>query len=194
MKNINPIPLNEIYDISILPYNKVRYEAHIISNGKQDVIYSDDWSDFGFKTLHRTDGPAYIEFNKDGLPIKIEFWQNGLLHRENEPAVIACFVNNFNKLYVQALRYYKNGMIHTYSEDKPMLLYDLQSNMLNEESYYKNGLLHNLNGPAIIKYNNSSYNGISISKHEEYYINNKKLSLEMYKKIIFKMKLDNIKD
>ena len=38
--------------------------------------------------LHRSDGPAIINFNKDGSVFNDLYFKNGKLHREDDPAAI----------------------------------------------------------------------------------------------------------
>ena len=88
-------------------------------------------------------------WNHAGLICKsIEWRKNGLLHREDGPAVV----------WSGGTYWYKNGLLHR--DNGPALETD------PTRSWYKNGVLHREDGPAY-----ESYNGKSLLR--EWYVDGK---------------------
>lgn len=86
--------------------------------------------------LHRDNNPAKIIYY-DRLGNKDLFWyQKGKLHRENAPAI-----ENWHKSWLSQEHWYLNGVLHR--ENEPAIK---SSNIF---AWYVNGLLHNENGPAM---------------------------------------------
>jgi hypothetical protein len=113
--------------------------------------------------VHREDGPAIIFFNGDKT-----WYKNGKFNRINGPSIE---LSNGTKCWCQ------NGRFHKI--DGPSIEYKDGS-----KYWFKNGLHHRIDGPAI-EYNNG---------HKAWYINDKKYTEEeFYKKIsqYFNIKLSN---
>jgi len=52
---------------------------------EKGIVETDDYNDFAGLTLHREDGPAYIE---NGNITHVSYWVNDSRHRLDGPAVI----------------------------------------------------------------------------------------------------------
>ena len=132
------------------------------SNGDiKKVVY------FKGNHIHRTDGPARIEFFENGNIKSESYWINGQIHRINMPAWIEyCENKNIAKeeYYINGLRYRVNG---------PSLIeYDYFGGITTKIYTNKFGEFHREDGPAMIFYDKGS-------KKEEYYINSQDLT-KMY--------------
>ena len=99
-----------------------------------NLLYVSIFKDKKMTKLHSYNGePAFIVY--DGTTIWKEIWyKNGLLHREDEPAIL---------WYDGYFEWYKNGLRHR--EDGPAILW---SDGYFE--WYKNGLRHREDGPACL--------------------------------------------
>ena len=108
------------------------------------------------KLIHRTNGPARIVKEKEGILGSLYYYQNGLLHRDNGPAVIC---DEFKKWYVNGLLHrdndkpaaefanetqiwYSRGVVHR-GNDKPAMIINKG---YNTEYWYVNGYLRRDNG------------------------------------------------
>ena len=120
--------------------------------------------------LHREDGPALEYFNGDKY-----YFVDGILHREDGPAV---FLDNENKELI------KLGIVSPDDEfSYGIREYYFKGSLHREDGpaieysdgekrYCINGGLHRDDGPAVIKGNHAEFwiNGKKISETDEYYV------------------------
>lgn len=93
--------------------------------------------------LHRENGPALIEIDKD---MKTEsHYKHGLLHREDGPAVIS-----YRGEEVFMEEWYRKGKFHR--ENGPAIVYRDSCNNSSGEAWYRKGKMHREDGPAKIDY------------------------------------------
>lgn len=97
---------------------------------QNDFLYKANYYQNGL--LHREDGPAAIDHYGGQY-----YYQNGRPHREGAPAVIS---HNGDQYYFQ------NGNLHRL--DGPAIIHNN-----GDQEYYQNDKLHRLDGPAIINTN-----------------------------------------
>ena len=130
-------------------------------------------------TYHREDGPAEIEYYKNGQKEYEAWYLNNKQHRKDGPAIIGYYNENGLKEYEA---WYLNDKYHR--EDGPAFIsYDLNDKIIFE-SYWQNGNRHRLDGPAVIDYHNP--------RCFEYWISGVKYSKTNYEKEIRKIKWQNI--
>lgn len=86
--------------------------------------------------LHRDNRPALINSHQE------VYFQHGAKHREGDlPAAIEFFINEEGKKEILCQEYFKEGKEHR--DSGPALMWNTGS-----YQYYEHGLLHNGNGPA----------------------------------------------
>jgi hypothetical protein len=109
-------------------YTRYRYDGLKVASNDLAVktVYENEGS------LHCLSGPA-IEY-VDGTQ---EWWVNGLLHREDGPAVIRKNLGNLDN------QWYLNGQLHR--ENGPAVEY-----ANGTEEWYREGKRHRIGGPAVI--------------------------------------------
>lgn len=139
--------------------------------------------------LHRTDGPALIEYDYDSKD-KNKIWQesyytNGKLHREGDYAALFSYNSNGRITEVQ---YYKNNKLHR-DVDYPAHITYYDNGNKKYEAYYVNGKLDRihennkndseeiLNLCSITYYPSESNKNGSIMK-KEYYKNDRIVKIE----------------
>jgi hypothetical protein len=121
--------------------------------------------------LHREDGPAGIQYNKDGHKMGERWYKNGQLHREDSPAEIRYGYNG--KIVYEA--WAKNGRTHR--ENGPAIINYWMNGLKSAEIWVYKNKLHRTDGPAVIEYD--LYGDIEL---EEYYVNNIKITKEEFLK------------
>lgn len=104
--------------------------------------------------------PAEIDIENDTY--KECYYKNGLLHREDGPAII---IKKNNKLICQ--KYYIDGKLN--NNNGPAII-EYDNDIITKKSFYRDGLCHNDDDkPAILIYNNDKKN---YHVKESYYFNN----------------------
>lgn len=164
-------------DIRETYFSNGHLKSQEIYNEKGELICQKTYYDTGLPEseawyqngeYHRTDGPAYVEYshnNDDGYHLYItKYYQHGILHNENGPAV------EINRDYEFESRYYINGLLHR--EDGPAITINRRFGPSYRE-HRVNGKLHRETGPA--KYEETSPGNILWG---EYYKDNKFLYKE----------------
>ncbi len=141
---------------------------------KKDEIIVENYYTNNVITQTKTINGRYHQIEESD---KISYYYDGLLHRENEPAVIECILNKKSKLW------YLNGILQKelcYDEDK-LITEELitsdgyEKNFYNDSSYKKiyfnkERKVHRNDEPAIIH----------IDGNKEWYINGKQVRVEKY--------------
>lgn len=116
----------------VTPGTRIDYMVHFGHNVRVNK-YGNAWTRNGI--IHRKDCPALIRTNGH-----VEWWVNGLRHRDGEPAVIG-LMGKF---------WYRRGMRHR--DDGPALQFNDGS-----EFWYRDGLRHRDDGPAFIYADGNKY-------------------------------------
>lgn len=112
--------------------------------------------------LHRRYGPAYIRHTtSNGIMARMEWYCNGILHRDKGPAVI---IGGITDCYT--LEWWVNGKRHRMgapavlivsnydygnkkkSKESKFTFHNEESKFAYHEEYFVNGLRHRCNGPA----------------------------------------------
>lgn len=113
-------------------------KVEIPSDGSSAVMITDKHGAVRFLNefgkLHR-EGDLPAEINHQGS----FYYQNGLLHRDNGPAIIG----NHQECY------FKYGMRHR-DGDLPAVIHYLGENEILSQEYYQNDVLHREHRPALI--------------------------------------------
>lgn len=109
--------------------------------------------------LHRDNGPAVIEYNKNYCVREIQYYQHGKLHRDNGPGEITCYPNN----QIASIAYYQHGKLHR--DNGPASIEYYENGNLMSESYFQDNNLHRIDAPACILYDEDG--NIEL---EEYYL------------------------
>ena len=125
--------------------------------------------------LHKDNGPAIIL--KGFFYYEFRWYQNGLLYNENGPTRFIYKRNLDNNFEIEFF-YNKNGVI-----DENYVKHYIKFNNNNkiikkEEKWYKNGKIHNINGPAFFKWDDD---GNLISK--KWYINGEEQENPRFKRV-----------
>lgn len=113
-------------------------------------------------TFHNENGPAFIEYYRNGKEKSIVYYIHGCIHNENGPAEIKYYHNGI----IQYEYYYINNNLHR--TNGPAKIKYFQDGTISKQTFYKNGKKHNQNGPAFQDF----YCGGRI-KEEQYCIENK---------------------
>lgn len=179
------------------------YPSYIKEDKDGNYYYCEYQQIFGKTSkLHRVNGPARIKIMDDVK--RLLYYENGLKHRLNKPAVIEennISIIKYKKDFNQTFIYYKNGYIYR-DEDKPAKIYvygkqkieywykngerhrdnlpaiiEVHNNKIVEQVYYQNDEIHRLDGPAIIK-----------PHYKLYVLFGKYMSPINYKIFLFKLK------
>ena len=97
--------------------------------------------------LHRTDGPALLEYHKSGFLWLKAYYHNGLSHKKVGPATITYKANG----KLSSEEYYIDGGLHR--EDGPATIeYFDHGDGIEWEAWYVNGSMHREDGPAELEY------------------------------------------
>lgn len=120
------------------------------------------------RNLHRTDGPALIEYNVLGGVYKEEWWYNGMLHRKNGPAIIEYYPSGKiirEKWYFYDICHrdgvgkkpfelwlYSSSSVNNTQKDRPAHVHYYEDGRVSKEEWWINGRLHRDSGPAEIDY------------------------------------------
>ncbi len=149
----------------------------LLGFAKSFIIY---FSDLDLDTIHRKNGPAWVEFNTSrNVPIAARFFNNGIAHRENGPQEIlfyACgsvrqevyrkygkiqrdgdkpsvisYWSFANPVVVQHESYYINGRWNRINDQPSTITYDSKGNVIMR-CWHRDGEKHRLGGPAQIDY------------------------------------------
>jgi len=107
-------------------------------------------------SLHRKNNSALIVYKtsaddkllKNGFFLKDEYYQNGINHRENGPAITHRFYSGNLKLH----EYRRHDLLHRVDGAARIKYWDNECNSIKMKEFYYLGQLHNLDGPAYIKY------------------------------------------
>ena len=113
--------------------------------------------------LHRTDGPACVEYCELTKLYSVSYYFEGKLHRDDGPARIQYFSNG----QVLQEEYYFQGEL--YRTDGPALIEYYDNGKIKLEMYYeKPGILHKEDGPAVVEYDRDGF-----IECEKFYIDSK---------------------
>ena len=108
-----------------------------------DIFHYMVWSD-GNNNIHNESGPGVVMYsmdeNRTPRVLQVQYWQNGVVHRDDGPAVI----------HPRQIEYYQNGKLHR--SNAPAVISDM-----GDQIWYVDGLLHREDGPAIIESNGDRY-------------------------------------
>jgi len=119
---------------------QIEYEYHPNKNVKSITYYKNN-------VKHREDGPAYVEYLKDGKTLQFErYFINGNLHRDSDAPAWISYSNG--DLYAE--QYYMHGVKHR--SGGPAFIQYLDQGEISREDYYRDGQLHRDDGPALILY------------------------------------------
>ena len=142
------------------------YPSYIKEDKDGNYYYCEYQQIFGKTSkLHRVNGPARVKIMSDVK--KILYYENGLKHRLNKPAIIEennISIIKYKKDFNQTFIYYKNGYIHR-DEDKPAKIHVYGKQKI--KYWYKNGERHRDNLPAIIEINNNKIVERVYCQHDE---------------------------
>jgi len=151
---------------------------YVVYTKELGKISTNNVEDFIFLTLHRTDGPAFIEYNTDyGTKSFEEWWVDRKKHRTDGPAVVSYDTNNQPLLQV----YYKDDKVHRIGG--PARIYHDNGRITTEE-WLVDDNLHRLDGPAIINYKDDG------SKEISFYIHNRLMSYTEFENAILQKKMN----
>lgn len=115
--------------------------ANSVRRNKRDPkIYTVDGK------LHRLDGPAQIDFYRDGGVHMEQWYYMGKRHRINGPSFIAYFRNGVVNYEI----WEQNGIKHR--DDGPADIIRYNNGRTKIETWVNNGIISNLFRPSIIKY------------------------------------------
>lgn len=119
-----------------------------IIRGAGDEIVSLEWLNEE-KLRDRSDGPASVVFHQ-GRVIVIEYYSNGIPHREDGPAIVH-FATHTNKMVALYEHWFRNGIEHR-GENLPSLIYRNSSGIVVQEDYRRDGEFHrDGKEPSLIK-------------------------------------------
>lgn len=117
--------------------------------------------------LHRTDGPAKVEYYDNGQISLEEHHINGLIHRDDGPAVEQYFVSGERS----SVTYYKNGKPHNENGAAHVRYYE--SGATERYEYWLNHQRHSVDGPAVITFYDSGKYHEFKPKSKTYYVDYK---------------------
>ena len=156
---------------------QIEYEYHPNKNVKSITYYKNN-------VKHREDGPAYVEYLKDGKTLHCEkFFVNGKLHRDvDAPALIIYMSPNYTYYRDEDQQpprrlevYYKHDIKHRSKGPAEIEYY--HAGRIDHEIYIRDGLRHRVDGPAVIFY---EYHGGDLPEIDSvrYWVNGKGLILK----------------
>lgn len=96
--------------------------------------------------VHRLDGPARIIRDKNGNVDREEWWKNGLLHREDGPAIVT---NYQSGAFGYCHKWFREGRLHR--ERGPAIIDVGEQGYPLRQEWHQNGLPHRIGGPAIVR-------------------------------------------
>lgn len=113
-----------IYDVSGQVINKLHYrDGQFCMN-----IYSQS----GFR--HNVNGPAYIEWYRNGQIYHIEYWQNGVIHSCLYDGI--AYMNWYSTGQIYRISYLQNGKYHNL--DGPAII-ECHNSQICQIEYWQNG-------------------------------------------------------
>lgn len=131
--------MNSISDIlsSYIP-NIINAELDLYMGIKRSLS-SIQWCDFD-RQPHRYEGPAHIEFHRNGTIKWVAWKHNGGSYRKDGP---------------HTMMYYDTGQIEAEKYNDGLLnkiVSFYENGQIRDEKYFQNNKLHKSNGPALITY------------------------------------------
>lgn len=152
-----------------------------VHRAKDGRVTSQAWT-LGGK-LHRTDGPALVEYDSSGEVVREQWLQHGKRHREDGPAVTEYRADGTK----ESDWYYQNGKEHR--EDGPSYVYyHANGTMPQSHRWAKNGIVGDTTKPSGIKY--SETGGIT----EECWYDNNKLHRQDFPAVTFYNRDGSVKE
>jgi hypothetical protein len=102
-------------------------------------------------SLHRDDGPAYIDKSKEGNVTYMAWYMNGNPHRTDGPSSIDYYSDMVDVICF--VHYKQNGVLHRV-DGPALIVYERDGITKKEEKWYFEGKLHRVDGPAHTKWSN----------------------------------------